>query len=78
MGSFSLQDTFLNKLRKERVPVTIYVTNGFQIKNALIISFDSFVILIESENKQMLIYKHALSSLVPAQNIDAAAGEKDD
>ena len=66
----NLQDTFLNQLRKERIPVNIHVTNGYQIKDALIVGYDSFVLLLEAEGKQMMLYKHAVSSITPSQKIN--------
>ncbi|MDO5110862.1 MAG: RNA chaperone Hfq [Clostridia bacterium] len=65
----NVQDTFLNKARKESVPVTIHVINGFQIKNAVVKSYDSFVVLIEVDKQQMMIYKHAISTITPAKTI---------
>lgn len=66
----NLQDLFLNSARKQKTPVTIHVTNGYQIKNALILGYDNFVILLEAEGKQMVIYKHAISSITPYEKID--------
>lgn len=63
-----LQDVFLNQLRKENVQVTVHLINGFQIKG-VIKGFDSFIILLETEGKQMVLYKHAISTLTPARNI---------
>jgi len=60
----NIQDTFLNQLRKEDIPVTVYLINGFQIKG-LVKGFDSFTIIIESDNKQQMIYKHAISTFIP-------------
>ena len=66
----NLQDLFLNNARKERVPVTIYLMNGVQVKG-YVKGFDSYIILLESENKQQnLIYKHAVSTIVPGRNIN--------
>jgi len=65
----NLQDMFLNKLRRDDVPVTIHLTNGFQIKGK-IQSFDNFVIVVSTEGKQMMIYKHAMSSVTPVTRID--------
>ena len=61
----------LAKLYTEQtgVPVTIHVTNGFQIKNAVVKSYDSFVVLIEVDKQQMMIYKHAISTITPAKTI---------
>lgn len=65
-----LQDRFLNQIRKTRTPAIIYLSNGFQIKNATIVGFDQFVLLLMVEEKQMLVYKHAISSITPAQPIE--------
>ena len=66
----NIQDKFLNIIRKENIPVSIIVMNGFQIKNAHIIGFDNFVLLISTENDQtMMLFKHAISSIVPAEPV---------
>lgn len=64
----SLQDPFLNLLRKERVPVSIFLINGIKLQGQ-IESFDQFVILLRSNVSQM-IYKHAVSTIVPARNVN--------
>lgn len=66
--SQSLQDAFLNQLRKEKMPVIIYLANGVRLKG-VIKGFDSFVILLK-EATQQLIYKHAVSTIVPEKEID--------
>ena len=63
----SLQDPFLNSLRKEKVPVSIYLVNGIKLQGQ-IDSFDQFVILLKNTVSQM-VYKHAISTIVPARNI---------
>jgi host factor-I protein len=64
-----LQDVFLNKLRKEAVPVLIHLMNGFQIKGR-VLGFDSFVIMLETETRQqMVLYKHAISTVTPADKV---------
>lgn len=68
MKSINLQETFLNQLRKNNVFVTVFLLNGFQLKGT-IKSYDNFTILLESEGKQHLIYKHAVSTFVPAKSI---------
>ncbi len=68
MKSLNLQDTFLNNLRKNNVFVTVFLLNGFQLKG-LIKSYDNFTVLLESEGKQQLIYKHAISTFVPSKNV---------
>lgn len=60
----ALQDQFLNEIRKHEECVTIIMTNGYQLNSVKLIGFDSFALLVESEdNKQMLIYKHAISTI---------------
>lgn len=63
----SLQDPYLNTLRKERVPVSIYLVNGIKLQGQ-IESFDQFVVLLKSTVSQM-VYKHAISTVVPARNV---------
>lgn len=64
----NLQDIFLNGARKNRTEVTIYLTNGFQIKG-MVRGFDSFTIVLDCNGKQMLIYKHAVSTITPMKPI---------
>ncbi|WP_461613322.1 RNA chaperone Hfq [Clostridium sp. Marseille-QA1073] len=64
----NLQDIFLNGARKNKVPVTIHLTNGFQIKGN-VTGFDSFTVILYSDGKQMLIYKHAISTITPLKPI---------
>jgi host factor-I protein len=63
-----LQDVFLNQVRKEKVVVTVHLTNGYQIKG-VIKGFDNFIIIIESEGKQLMIYKHAVSTVSPSKTV---------
>ncbi len=63
----SLQDPFLNALRRERVPVSIYLVNGIKLQGQ-IESFDQFVVLLKNTVSQM-VYKHAISTVVPARNV---------
>ncbi|MDO9371757.1 MAG: RNA chaperone Hfq [Gammaproteobacteria bacterium] len=63
----SLQDPFLNALRKEGVPVSVYLTNGIKLQGQ-IESFDQFVVLLKNTVSQM-VYKHAISTVVPSRNI---------
>ncbi len=65
----NLQDALLRQMIKEKIPVTIFLTNGFQFKG-YVCGFDSFVILIDCEGKQQVVYKHAVSTVCPAKNID--------
>lgn len=68
----NLQDTFLNQVRKENLPVTIYLVNGFQLKG-LIKGFDNFTVVIEFEGRQQMVYKHAISTVMPLRPINLAA-----
>lgn len=63
-SNINLQDVFLNQVRKEHIPVTIYLTNGFQLKG-LVKGFDNFTVILDSEGKQQLVYKHAISTVSP-------------
>ena len=67
----NLQEGFLNRARTERVGVTVFLVNGFQMRGT-IRGFDSFVVLLESEGRQQVIYKHAISTIVPAKNLNLA------
>ncbi len=67
----ALQDPYLNVLRKERVPVSIYLVNGIKLQGQ-VESFDQFVILLKNAVSQM-VYKHAISTIVPARNIKLSA-----
>lgn len=71
----SLQDPFLNTLRKERVPVSIFLVNGIKLQGQ-IESFDQFVVLLKNSVSQM-VYKHAISTVVPARNIKIPATQQE-
>ncbi|MBQ7835242.1 MAG: RNA chaperone Hfq [Ruminiclostridium sp.] len=64
----NLQDVFLNQARKERIPVTIYITNGFQFKG-IVKGFDNYTVILDSDGRQNLIYKHAISTITPLRPI---------
>lgn len=71
----NLQDAFLNQVRKEKIPVTIFLVNGFQIKG-IVKGFDNFTVIVELDQRQQLVYKHAISTVAPVRpigslNIDA-------
>ena len=74
----SLQDPFLNALRRERVPVAIYLVNGIKLQGT-VESFDQFVVLLRNQVSQM-VYKHAISTVVPSRNVRLAShdGQGDD
>ncbi len=69
----NLQEGFLNRIRTERVPVTVFLVNGFQMRGTLR-GFDNFVVLLESEGRQQLIFKHAISTVAPVRNLDWQEG----
>ncbi len=64
----NIQDSFLNTVRKDNIPVVVYLVNGFQIRG-LIRAFDNFTVVVESDGKQQLIYKHAVSTFTPARTV---------
>jgi host factor-I protein len=70
----SLQDPFLNTLRKERVPVSIFLVNGIKLQGQ-IESFDQFVVLLRNSVSQM-VYKHAISTVVPARSVKLPRAEE--
>ncbi len=74
MSKGQLQDPFLNALRKEKVPVSIYLVNGIKLQG-LVESFDQFVVLLKNSVSQM-VYKHAISTVVPARNVKLATIEE--
>jgi host factor-I protein len=71
----NLQDVFLNQVRKERVPITVYLVNGFQIRG-IVKGFDSYTLVLDSDGKQHLIYKHAISTLTPFKSINFISQNK--
>ncbi|NLP42662.1 MAG: RNA chaperone Hfq [Veillonellaceae bacterium] len=64
----NLQDSFLNQVRKENVPVIIYLVNGFQLRGS-VKGFDNFTVIIENDGKQQLVYKHAISTVTPFRSL---------
>jgi len=67
--NINLQDVFLNQVRKEHIAVTVYLTNGFQLKG-LVKGFDNFTVVLDSEGKQQLVYKHAISTISPMKIVN--------
>jgi len=67
--NINLQDVFLNQVRKEHIPVTVYLTNGFQLRG-MVKGFDNFTVVIDSEGKQQLVYKHAISTVSPMKAVN--------
>ena len=67
----NLQDAILNEVRRDRVPVTLFLMNGFQLRG-IVTGFDSFVVVLVTDGKQQMIYKHAISTLAPVKPLKAA------
>lgn len=65
----NIQDTLLNQIRRDKQTVTFFLMNGFQMKG-IVRSFDSFVVILETEGKQQMIYKHAISTIVPTTTVE--------
>lgn len=63
------QDLFLTRARRDRVPVTLFLMNGFQLRGTLT-GFDAFVVVLDSEGRQQVIYKHAISTIAPIRPVD--------
>lgn len=68
MKSTSLQDTILNAARKEKLPVTVHLVNGVPLKG-VIRGFDNFVVLLDADGRQMMVYKHAISTVTPSRPV---------
>ena len=70
--TMNLQDAILTEVRRDRVPVTLFLMNGFQLRG-VVTGFDSFVVVLVTDGKQQMIYKHAISTLAPMKPLKAAA-----
>lgn len=68
----NLQDLFLNRVRRSHMAVTVFLMNGFQLRG-VITAFDNFMICLDTDGKQQIIYKHAVSTIVPAQPVNFSA-----
>ena len=67
----NLQEAILKECRRDKIPVTLFLMNGFQLRG-IITGHDSFVVVLVTEGKQMMIYKHAISTHAPMRNVKAA------
>ena len=79
MKQLNLQDVFLNQARREKITVTIYLTNGFQFKG-VVRGFDSFTVILDCEGRQNMVYKHAISTIIPSKTIsilESVEGDKE-
>ena len=70
--AINLQEAILKECRKEKVPLTLFLMNGFQLRG-IITGYDNFVVVMVSDGKQQMIYKHAISTLAPMKPLKAAA-----
>ena len=73
----NLQDAFLNHVRKTKVPVTIFLINGVKLQG-VITWFDNFCVLLRRDGQSQLVYKHAISTIVPARSVRLSDGEGDE
>ena len=74
-NEINLQDRMLSALRQQAQNITVFLTNGFQMRG-VITGFDSFVVILESDGKQQMLYKHAISTIVPIAAIDLKGAEE--
>ena len=74
MPKANLQDLFLTRARRDRVPVTLFLMNGFQLRGTLT-GCDAFVVVLDSEGRQQVIYKHAISTIAPIRPVDLTEAE---
>jgi host factor-I protein len=73
----NLQDVFLNQARKDHIALTIYLTNGFQLRG-MVRGFDNFTLILDSDGRQQLIYKHAISTIIPANPLELKIEETEE
>ncbi len=73
----NLQDSFLNQVRKENMPVIIYLVNGFQLRGS-VKGFDNFTVIMENDGKQQLVYKHAISTITPFRALNSFHQSRDE
>ncbi|HIQ59018.1 MAG TPA: RNA chaperone Hfq [Candidatus Merdivicinus intestinavium] len=77
MKNLNLQDVFLNHVRKERMSVTVYLTNGFQFRG-VVKGFDNYIIVLDCDGKQNIVYKHAVSTIIPSRPVSLLTDEEDE
>lgn len=73
-SQINLQDVFLNQVRKDKTSITVFLLSGFQIRG-IVTGFDNFTVVIDSDGKQQLIYKHAISTIIPSRPVNFIAAE---
>lgn len=72
----NLQDVFLNQVRKDKTAITVYLMNGFQIRGQ-VMGFDNYIVVIDSEGKQQVVYKHAISTIMPIKPVNFIVAENE-
>ena len=77
MKTTNLQDVFLNQVRKDRTPITIFLVNGYLLRG-IVRGFDNYIIVLDSEGKQQMVYKHAVSTISPLVPVRFAAAETEE
>lgn len=75
--NYNLQDFFLNQARRDKIPLTIFLMNGVQIKGH-VRGFDNFIVIVEVDGKQQMIYKHAISTVIPLRQVDMSSLSRQD
>ena len=73
----NLQDSFLNEARRRRIPLTVFLVNGFQMRGT-VTGFDSFTVVLDSEGKQQMVYKHAISTIAPGRPVELPELDRED
>lgn len=74
MNNINLQDSFLNNVRKEKIRITLFLVNGFKLSGT-VIGFDNYVVFMETDKGQQLVYKHAISSILPFKTVRLFSGD---
>ena len=75
MQKYNLQEIFLTRVRKQAMPVTVFLMNGFQLRGT-VTGFDSFTLVLDTEGRQQVIYKHAISTIVPLRPVSLMEGDE--
>jgi host factor-I protein len=77
MNIINLQDSFLNNVRREKITITVYLNNGFKLTGS-VLGFDNYVIFIQTDKGQQLIYKHAITSILPFKQVKLFMSETEE
>ncbi|NLB33460.1 MAG: RNA chaperone Hfq [Tissierellia bacterium] len=77
MKAINLQDSFLNNVRREKITITVYLNNGFKLTGT-VIGFDNYIIFIETDRGQQLVYKHAITSILPYKQVKLFISETEE